>query len=178
MTRAAEGRRPGMHATRWLLAAALLGLLATPAAAQEQGPVRLSADRAEVDNRSGTSIYRGDVVLTRDGARITGDVMWVYTNAQRELERVEVEGEPATYRQQPEGDGQLVEAEAPRMEYYASGPERVRLLQGGRLWQGENEVRGQTITYFVADERVEAEGGAGGDDRIEVTVSPELGDGG
>ncbi|PWG65205.1 lipopolysaccharide transport periplasmic protein LptA [Sediminicurvatus halobius] len=160
------------------LALALLLLPATPATAQEQGPVRLSADRAEVDNRSGTSVYRGDVVLTRGPARITGEVMWVYTNEQRELERVEVEGEPATYRQQPEGDGQLVEAEAPRMEYYASGPERVLLLQGGRLWQGENQVRGETITYFVADERVEAERGADGDDRIEVTVFPEREEGG
>lgn len=155
----------------------LLGMM-TPAGAEERGPVRLEADRAEVDNRTGTSIYRGDVVLTRGSARITGDVMWVYTSDARELERIEVEGEPATYRQEPDDDGDLIEAEAPRMEYYASGPERIRLLRGGRLWQGDNEVRGETITYFVASERVEASKSEDGDDRIEVTVFPQRGEDG
>jgi len=158
------------------VALALLLTLAagTPAAAQERGPVRLEADRAEVDNRTGTSIYRGNVVLTRDDARITGDIMWVYTNDERELQRIEVEGEPATYRQEPDAeDEELIEAEAPRMEYYANGPERVHLLRGGRLWQGTNEVRGETITYFVASERIEASKGEQGDDRIQVTVFPE-----
>lgn len=162
-----------MRRAERVLAAAVLLLAATGAGAQEEGAVRLSADRAEVDRREGLSIYRGDVVLTRGGARITGDVMWVYNNDAEELERVEVEGSPATYRQDPEDGGERIEAEAPRMEYYASGPERIRLLQGGRLWQADDEVRGETITYFVADERVEADKSEDGDDRIEVTVHPE-----
>lgn len=145
-----------------------------PAFAQTRGPVQLEADSAEVDDAEGLSIYRGNVVLTRDDTRITGSIMWVYTDANRDLQRIEVEGEPATYRDIPLDGGATRRAEAPRMEYYAAGPERIVLLSGGRLWQGDNEVTGETITHFVAEGRTVADGArADGSGRVSVTVFPE-----
>lgn len=140
--------------------------------AQNQAPVELSADRAEVDNNAGVSRYFGNVVLTRGPMRLTGEVMHVYTNANRELQRIEIDGTPATYRErQPEAPTR--HAEAPRMEYYASGPERIVLLNGGHLWQGENNVRGQTITHYPAQARTIANGNGQADNRVNVTVYPE-----
>jgi len=144
------------------------------AAAEPRGPVQLEADTAEVDDAQGISIYRGNVILTRDNTRITGSVMWVYTDTNRDLQRIEVEGEPATYRDIPVDGENPRHAESPRMEYYAAGPERIVLLSGGRLWQGDNEVTGETITHFVAEGRTVADGttedGAG---RVSVTVFPD-----
>lgn len=147
------------------------------AAAQEPSerdapaPVELVADRAEVDDAEGVSIYRGDVVLTRGDLEITGAVMRVFANAAGELDHVIVTGSPATYREAVEGDAPR-RAEAPRMEYFVAGPERLILREGGRLWQGGNTVSGRTVTHYPQEGRSVAEGGGGEDDRVTASVNP------
>ena len=133
--------------------------------------VNLVADSAEVDDAEGISVYRGDVVLTRGTLRIKGDVMHVYANDGGQLERVTVDGTPATYRQTL-ADTATRRAEAPRMEYFAAGPERLILRQGGRLWQGDNTVTGRVITHYPQDDRTVAERGDGDDERVNVSIKP------
>lgn len=135
-------------------------------------PIKLNADEAELNNATGVGTYRGDVVLTQGTLEVTGDVMRVYTDDQRQVTRIEVEGSPATYRQLPDNESEYVRARAPRMEYYAAGPERIRLLGGATLWQGRNEFKGETIVYDVASERVQADSGQKDDSRIEITLFP------
>jgi len=140
--------------------------------AQTEGPIELSADRAEVNDATGISRYFGNVILTRDNLKITGETLFVYTNEARELRRIEVRGTPATFLERlPNAEDR--QAEAPQMEYYASGPERIVLLDGGHLWQGDNRVRGETITHYPAEGKTLADTDTASDDRVEVTVFPE-----
>lgn len=134
------------------------------------GALRIQAEQAELDNVEGVSVYTGSVELTREGASLTGDRLEVYTDSERRLARVVMTGSPARYVEDP-ADGRPLRAEAPRMEYHASGPERLRLLEGAVLWQGENEFRGRTIVYEPGRDRVTAEGGGDGD-RIDIRLFP------
>lgn len=134
-------------------------------------PVELVADSAEVDDAQGISVYRGEVVLTRGRLRIEGDVMHVYADDDGRLERVTVDGAPATYRETL-ADAATRHAEAPRMEYFAIGPERLILRQGGRLWQGDNTVTGRVITHYPQAGRTVAESGDDDAERVNVTVTP------
>lgn len=191
-TRPAPARRTTMKAREALNnARALLALVAALVCGQalalssdSDKPIKLNADEAVLNNATGVGIYRGDVVLTQGTLEVTGDVMRVYTNDQRQVTRIEVEGAPATYRQLPDDESEYVRARAPRMEYYAAGPERIRLLGGATLWQGRNEFKGETIVYNVASESVQADSGQKDDSRIEITLFPnrdqqqENGDGG
>lgn len=159
------------HGLWLILATALPVALAQAPAPDRAAPVELAADSAEVDDATGVSVYRGDVVLTRGALRITGDLMRVFTDADRQLQRVVVEGAPARYRETLP-DAAARHAEAPRMEYYASGPERLVLLEGGRLWQGDNTVTGETITHYPAEDRTVADSGGGEQGRVNVRVLP------
>lgn len=157
-----------------LLFAALAGAAITSAAASEQ--INLDADQAEINNATGVSVYTGDVVLTRGGRRITGDRMTVYLDQsgdQQTLDHVVVEGEPAVYNQQGTEERRLVEAEAPRMEYYAGGPERVILLDGGKVVQGRNTFTGERIEYNVSADVVDARSEPDSDRRVQITLFPE-----
>lgn len=156
----------------WALLALSVSTAAQALSSDSEKPIQLNADKAQLDNTTGTSVYTGDVVMTQGTLKVTGDVMHVYTNDRHRIERVVVEGSPATYRQLPDGQQQYVRAEAPRMEYFASGPERVRLLQGGKLWQGPNTFTGETIVYDVAKDQVQASSGESGNNRIQITIYP------
>ncbi len=149
--------------------------LASPAASAE--PIDLDADEAEIDNVRGVSVYTGNVVLTRGFRRITGDRMTVYLKRDDDggqaLDRVVVEGEPAVYNQQATDDQRAVEAEAPRMEYYASGPERVVLLEGAKLVQGRNTFSGERIEYKVVEDVVNARGEPETGRRVQITLFPD-----
>ncbi|KAF0282550.1 lipopolysaccharide transport periplasmic protein LptA [Spiribacter roseus] len=167
-----------LHPERLWIGALLALVVAVPVAHGQDGdgasappPVELVADRAEVDEAEGISVYRGDVVLTRGALRITGDVMRVFSNGAGELEQVTVNGTPATYRETV-ADAAPRRAEAPRMEYFVADPERLILKQGGRLWQGDNTVTGRTVTHYPETARTVAESGADDDERVNVSVNP------
>lgn len=167
--------------TKWwagwsVMIAITLGLLSPYSAAAARSsdrdqPIKLSADQAEIDNIKGVSVYRGDVVLTQGTLKITGKVMHVYyTPDNRELDHIVVEGHPATYQELPEDETEYVHAKAPRMEYYAAGPRRIRLLKGATLWQGSNTFRGKQIVYDIETDQVVARSGKGS--RIHITIYP------
>ncbi len=157
-----------------LLAVLLAAAPLLEAQTGRQQPITLDADHAEIDNVTGISVYTGDVVLTQGLREITGDRMTVHTRAGgRELDHVIVEGGPAVYTQTPEDGGRLVRAEAPRMEYHATGPERIILLEGGRLTQGRNEFTGETVHYNLETEVVNARGDEETGRRIRITIFPE-----
>ena len=161
----------GLVATLALL---LLASAAVLAATGRGEPIQLDADEAEIDNVSGISVYTGNVILTQGLREITGERMTVHTaEGGRTLSRVIVEGQPAVYTEQPDGEGELVRAEAPRMEYYASGPERMVLLDGGRLTRGRNEFSGEVIEYNLESEVVNARGDRETGRRTRMTLFPE-----
>ncbi|MDN5848717.1 MAG: lipopolysaccharide transport periplasmic protein LptA, partial [Nitrococcus sp.] len=137
-------------------------------------PIMLSADRAEIDNIKGVSVYRGDVILTQGTLKITGDVMYVYyVPDSRELHHIVMQGHPASYRELPEGERKYVHAQAPRMEYYAAGPRRIRLLQGATLWQGRNTFHGKEVVYNIEADQVVARSGKDKASRIHITIYPK-----
>lgn len=169
-------------AERWvgraLIVAAMIGLLAPyPSAVARNSdrdqPIKLSADQAEIDNIKGVSVYRGDVLLIQGTLTITGEIMHIYyAPDSRELDHIVVEGHPASYRELPEGESEYVHAKAPRMEYYAAGPRRIRLLQGATLWQGHNTFRGKQVVYDIEADQVVARSGKDKTNRIHITIYP------
>ncbi|RFA30288.1 lipopolysaccharide transport periplasmic protein LptA [Alkalilimnicola ehrlichii] len=146
-------------------------LLATGITQAERGAaVQLESDRAEMSQATGIGVYTGNVELTHGDTIIRGDRMTVHTSQNREIERVVVEGEPANFVRAREGQQEPIRGYAPRMEYHATAPEHVRLLQGARLVQGTNEFTGETIHYDLTEERVAAEGA--GERRTRITFFP------
>jgi lipopolysaccharide export system protein LptA len=149
-------------------------VLASTAAAQpdKDEPVRLEADQAQLNNATGESVYTGDVRLTQGKTVITGDRLELYTTDDGAIERAVVTGEPATYKGQPEKKKTIVRGEAPRMIYYAGSDERIRMTEGAVLWQGKDRLEGETVVYRVKEDTVEADSSEGGEDRINITLSP------
>lgn len=161
---------------RCLLSAALA--LSVPAAfgqsdaLRDQGPLEISADRAELA-RSGIMEYSGNVELNSENLRVTGETLRLEREADGAI-RVAVEGGPASLHHEPTGQGEdtrPVDAQAQRIQYdRANG---VITLEGNvALRRGGDRLVGEKLRYTLADQRITASGDGDGS-RVRITIDPE-----
>jgi len=164
------------------LAALLLTLVAVPAGAQSADrnlPVNIEADRLQVDDRTKTQVFEGDVILTQGSLVIRGDKLVVSQDAAGFQKGVATSSGKglATFRQKREGSNEYIEGEAERIEY-DSRTEKARLFNRARVTSGGDQVSGHFIEYDAITEQYlvtnapgSAPGSAGG--RVRAVIQPK-----
>jgi lipopolysaccharide export system protein LptA len=154
-----------------MLAGLVIALSSTFASASERGlPIRIQSDSAELDDQRGVSVYRGNVEVTQGELVIHADTLTVHSPG-RVLQRMEAQGNLARLRTLTE-DGREVRAEARQMEYLAA-ERRMVLTRNARIWQAQDEFRGERIVYDMDRETLDAASGESG--RVEVILTPAEG---
>ncbi|TCK17558.1 lipopolysaccharide export system protein LptA [Thiogranum longum] len=133
-------------------------------------PMMIEADRVELDDTKGVSIYTGNVKVTQGTLVLTGDRMVVH-NKGNDIDKVLMDGNPATYKQRPDGKEHDVHAQSRRMEYYTN-PEHIILLQQAEVNQAGDVLRSERIVYDVVKDQVNA-GTDKPDDRVIITIQPK-----
>lgn len=134
--------------------------LIVPAAAERNDrtkPVNLEADRVTVDESKQTAVFEGKVVLTQGTLIIRGDRMTVHQDANGFKNGV-AEGNLASFRQKREGYDEYVEGYAERIEY-DSKAEKLQMFNRAHLTKGNDDVRGNYISYDSATEFFRVTGG-------------------
>lgn len=160
------------NSAKWLFIIALAGPPGAHALSTDKDqPVDIEADRAEIDEPRGTSVYSGNVKVTRGSMHLTGDTMTVYSK-DRELDRIIVVGSPATYRQRQDNQQEDMHAAAQRIEYHANS-EKVILLENAKLWQGINEFKSDRIVYDIARGVANAGDPSSSRQRVHITIQPK-----
>ena len=163
--------RPRNNALRYPLAL-LLTLWAGLAGALDedaQQPIRISADQALRDEKQGITIYNGNVHMDQGSLQLRADRVTIY-RIEEEADKIVATGAPAQMQQQPEPDQPPVTARAGIIEYYKL-EERVRLRKGARLEQEGSTFTGESIDYYMADQRVRATSNADDESsRVEVVI--------
>lgn len=136
-------------------------------------PVDIRADFGELDRAAGRGTYRGNVVIQQGGMRITAAEVRLYMVAD-ELERIEIDGKPASFEHHPTGSAQPTRGMARNMVYRVK--ESTVDLQGeARIEQRGDEVAGETIRYDLKRDRVLAASGPGDNARVQMTITPRRG---
>ena len=163
-----------------LLALPLLGI-AAPAkksaadVMRPTGPVTVTADRAEWA-KSGAMIYSGSVQLTSDTLKLSGDKLELtqlpasqYTaKITGKLAHLEHAGEP-NEKGEPTPP---ITADALTL-LYDSRTSMVDVMGDAKMTRGKDEVTGSSIRYNVAERRIQAAGGEGGQVRIVIQPPPD-----
>lgn len=143
-------------------------------------PIEIEADTAELDDQKGVTTYTGNVIVTQGSIRMTGDKMTVYYTKDNDLDTVIMEGRPATYRQLPDKSEDYDEAEALRMEYYGL-KNLIVLINNAVVKQKDVRFSGSRIEYDTEHSQIRARGqaesgaekssGSGG--RVKITIKPK-----
>ena len=150
----------------------LLGCLtAYPLSTDKDQPIEVEADEAELDDLNNVSIYRGNVIARQGSIQMTGDVMTVYNKEGGELDRLIIEGHPATYQQLPDDQTVYDQATARRMEYYELN-NLVVLIRDASVKQNNSTLVGERIEYNTELSRVKAWSRPGGRESQTTTPAP------
>jgi len=134
-------------------------------------PINIEADRATLNEKTGNSIYEGNVSLQQGTLVLQGSRMTVQLN-DNTIDTLVLTGNPATYRQRPDGKESDQHAEADRIEYHAK-EDRIILLGNARVWQsGDKELRSERIVFDLKSNSVNAGSNKPGD-RVHITLPPD-----
>lgn len=120
-----------------------------------QQPIRVQADSAELDNRKGVAVYRGDVIITQGTMKITGDKVTLSQDSNGNIDVFTSVGNPAYYEQQPAQGKELVKAYGLTIQYFARNA-RIVLIDQARIEQNGNTFEGEKIVYDTQRQIVNA----------------------
>ena len=167
---------PGRTLPLTLLLALVLALApTTPAQALEsdqQQPLSLEADAAEMDEAKRLSVYTGKVIVRQGTLEIRADQVTIHHAEDKRPELIIATGQPATYQQQVEGEQRPIQAEALRMEYQATKDE-ITLIDQAVVFQGTDTFRSDRIVYDRLNARVKAGTSARGKERVRIHITPQ-----
>lgn len=160
--------RPTPLSWRWLLPTALAaGLLLAGSARAERAdrdkPLNAEADSLRYDDARQTSVFTGNVVITKGTILIRGAQVEVRQDPQGNQFGV-VNGKPGFFRQKREAVEEFIEGQADRIEY-DSQAETVRFIGSAvmRRYKGtqlNDETSGSVIVYHSGNDTFTVDGGA------------------
>ena len=165
-------RRTNGLTDRLLFLLALQLSVTAPALAlpeDRQQPINLKADSASFDQRSGVSIYQGNVEVSQGTMYLAADQATVYFSADGEFQRMEAAGRPSRFRYQPTRSKPVINGVGNAIEYSAVKGEVV-VSGDARFTQGDDVFKGDRIRYDLNKDVVYADSDQG--KRIEITLTP------
>lgn len=148
-------------------------LFTTPAMAlrsDRDQPINIVADTSEVDAKTGYTRITGGVVITQGSLVVNADEARVFVVEGR-VNRVELDGQPATWEQQLES-GEDMNARAAHIDYKV--PVGVIELTGNALVNHpQGEISGASLQYELDTETLRgfSQNGGGGD-RVRIRIEP------
>ena len=153
-----------------LIITSLIGPLAHALEDDRNQPIRISADSATRDERTGETRYEGNVTLSQGSLQISADEVTVQHTTE-EANTIVATGSPATLTQIPTPEQAPVNAEAGRIEYLRD-QDKVTLTKNARIEQNGATVTGVRIDYLLTEQQVQASGEEGEGQRVEVVIPP------
>lgn len=165
INRSSHGRRAGLGAI--LLAVSLSGWCLPE---DRQQPIHIESNRAERQERSGLTIYEGDVIITQGTIRIEADKVVVHSENNQAV-RFEATGGPARYQQVIERGDPPVQARSQLIDYRMK-EDRLILSRDAQLEQDGATIAGERIEYDLIHEIIRAQGDLEGRQRIHMVIPP------
>jgi lipopolysaccharide export system protein LptA len=132
-------------------------------------PIRVSAKTLEWDHKAHRATFHGEVVARQKDLEIYSDDLMVFFNeTDNDVTRLVAKGNVRII--------QLDRRATCEEAVYDRSQNRLVLEGDPVIRQGQNEVRGRRVIFYVEERRSVVEGGEGG--RVKVTLVPEKGEAG
>ena len=138
--------------------------------ADRSEPMHIEADLADINEKTGISIYTGNVVVAQGSLRITAEKLTVYSK-NRVFEKMISTGNPATFKTRPDGKDKDVFGKGKKIDYFATR-DTVYFIEDAQLEQDGSKFDSDRIVYDILNDKVNA-GITKGDDRVKIIIQPK-----
>ena len=131
----------------------------------KQNPIVVTADWMEADRQKNTIVYKGQVVAVQNDMTMRGDRLTaLFDPSAKQMKQAVVEGKSVQIVQ---GDKTATGTKA----VFDGAAQTVTMTGNPVVRQGNSEVSGERIIFYIAEDRAIAEGGA--NQRVKATIFTE-----
>ncbi len=124
--------------------------------ANDNTPIKIQSDRAELNNQKGIATYTGDVIVTQGEATLNAEKVIIYST-NNTLVKIEAFGNPAHFSQEKNADTPKTDAYGETIIYNEQS-QILKLIKKARLQQASNSFSGDVIEYNTLKGIVNAHG--------------------
>ena len=156
----------------------MLMLLPTFSSALEsdrEQPIRIQADAAIVDETNGSSVYKGNVIITQGTLEVIANEVEIFTSAGEVIQIIATTDKDsevlAHYQQQINDAMDMVVADAQKITYLIQ-EDKLHLSGDARLQKIQDVFTGQLLSYDLERGIVNLNS-LGGSDRVKMTITPK-----
>ena len=157
--------------TTLLLSSANVGALT----ADRLQPIHIQADAAVIDDSSGTSIYRGKVIIEQGTLLIKADEVEIISSDREVIQIIATTDKDskklAHYEQLPDDAEDRVYADARKITYLVQ-EERLHLSGNATLKQTGDILKGELV-YYDVNQGIMSLKSTGENGRINMTIKPK-----
>jgi lipopolysaccharide export system protein LptA len=130
----------------------------------KKDPIYITADWMEVDQSKSTITYKGRVVTTQADMTVRSNVLMAYYNQEmKQINQIVAEGKVNATQGNRVATGEKA--------VFDDKAKTVTLTGNPVMRQGNSQVSGSRVVYFVEQDRAVAEGD--GKQRVQATIFPE-----
>lgn len=139
-------------------------------------PIYITADTASINDKTGITTYKGNVVITQGSLLIEADHVDMYRGDEG-VEKLIAKGEPAHFRQQPQINSPYSDAWGLHMVYLID-TEKLTITQKAKVIQENDTFTGEKIVYDLERSIVDAFGSTkstktDGKGRVNMVIQPK-----
>lgn len=154
--------------------ACLNAIFIMPASAfdpDSKAPIEIESDQATLDDKSGTSTYTGNVIVSQGLSKLAAETIIVISE-DRKIISISATGTPAHFTQQTDKFSPSTHGYGKEITY--STKDETLLFKGNaKLIQSENSFSGETIEYDVVKKAIKAKGNISEGSRVKIQYYPE-----
>lgn len=164
-----------MNRVKTSIRALLLSLLSFPLtglalSTDRDQPIDIQADKLIIDDSQHISIYQGNVDMRQGSLHIQADKIVFHFTAQNKLQRMEIEGSPATLNQL--NDRNEAVSGAAKKIIYTDDLLLLKLHGDARFQNNADTIESEWITINTNTDALEA-GSMQGESRVRMLIQPK-----
>ena len=153
----------------------LLPTLSSALESDREQPIRIQADAAIVDETNGSSVYKGNVIITQGTLEVIANEVEIFTSAGEVIQIIATTDKDsevlAHYQQQINDAMDMVVADAQKITYLIQ-EDKLHLSGDARLQKIQDVFTGQLLSYDLERGIVNLNS-LGGSDRVKMTITPK-----
>ncbi|MFV1872235.1 MAG: lipopolysaccharide transport periplasmic protein LptA [Oleiphilus sp.] len=135
-----------------------------------QEPIEIESDQATLNDKTGSSTYSGNVIISQGLSRLEAEYITV-NSKERKITSIKATGSPAHFVQQSAEKATSTHGYGNAITYNTEN-ESLTFKGDARLIQAENSFSGEVIEYDVVKKAIKAKGDESIGSRVKIQYFP------